>query len=94
MKAARRYEMFGVSFDAYSYKARREVSVTTMNNVKHALYRFCRSCDPAVSVPKSQDCGNIQKPTCTNVLKRENGNDAPSSSSSVSLASLISENRT
>jgi hypothetical protein len=33
--------------------------------------------DPAVSVRKSQDCGNIQKPACTKGLKRENRNDAP-----------------
>jgi hypothetical protein len=42
--------------------------------------------DPAVSVVKSQDCGNIQKPACTKVLKRENGNDAPMAA----LTSLIS----
>jgi hypothetical protein len=29
--------------------------------------------DPAVPVRKSQNCGNIQKPECTEVLKRENG---------------------
>jgi hypothetical protein len=29
--------------------------------------------DPEVSERKPQDCGNIQKPACTKVLKRENG---------------------
>jgi hypothetical protein len=42
-----------------------------IQNIKHA-YK-----DYAVSVNFSQDCGNIQKPPCTNILKRENGLDTP-----------------
>jgi hypothetical protein len=57
---------------------------------KHALlYK-----DPEISVPKSQDCGNTQKPACTKVLKRENGNDAPTSALAVlSQDVTFSENR-
>jgi hypothetical protein len=33
--------------------------------------------DPAVSVRKSQDCGNIQKPACTKVRKWGKWKDAP-----------------
>jgi hypothetical protein len=41
---------------------------------------------PAVSVRKSQDCGNIQKPASTKVLKKGKWNDAPMAA----LTSLIS----
>jgi hypothetical protein len=48
----------------------------TINRVQ-CVYAFRTSSthykDPAVSVRKSQDCGNIQKPAYTKVLKRENG---------------------
>jgi hypothetical protein len=35
---------------------------------------------------ESQDCGNIQKPACTKVLKKENknGNDAPMAALTIS----------
>jgi hypothetical protein len=33
--------------------------------------------DPAVSVRNSQDCGNLGKPACTKVLRREKGIDVP-----------------
>jgi hypothetical protein len=42
--------------------------------------------DIAVSVRKSQDCGNIKKPAFTKVLKKENRKDAPMAA----LTSLIS----
>jgi hypothetical protein len=42
--------------------------------------------DPAFSVRKSQDWGNIHKPACAKVLKRDNGNNAPMAA----LTSLIS----
>jgi hypothetical protein len=33
---------------------------------------------------KLQDCGNIQRPACTKVLKRQNGNDVPMAALTIS----------
>jgi hypothetical protein len=53
------------------------LGLVTLTSDVQCVYAFRTSSthykDPAVSVRKSQDCGNIQKPACTKVLKRENG---------------------
>jgi hypothetical protein len=62
-----------VAGDSHVLRMRRQTEVQCVYAFRTSSTHYT---DPAVSVHKSQDCENIQKPACIKVLNRENGNDA------------------
>jgi hypothetical protein len=81
MKAKKKVEPQGIHIWTASRGKKKKVTIITglasYGEWVQCVHAFRTSSthykDHAVSVGKSQDCGNIQEPACTKVFNRENG---------------------